>query len=135
MITPPLQAPFRDETQAVLNIIKAYFAAAGPQQRTIYTGDRTPTTFEGKLPFIRADRVGGATRDRVSDRPVVDVDVYASTRSDAKAIAQLVEQLLMSAPHPIDNCAVLMAPQRVEWAEGTGDIRRFYASYHLSLRR
>lgn len=131
-----MQPPFRDETREVLDIIKAFFAAPGPEQRVVYTGDQTPVSFEGKLPFIRSDRVGGATRpgNEHTDRPVQDVDVYASTRAEAKNVAQLVEQLLLSRPHPIDSCTVLMSPQRVEWVEDS-KIRRFYASYHLGLRR
>jgi hypothetical protein len=134
--TLTMQQPFRDETREILDLIKAYFAAPGPHQRTVYTGDQTPLSFDGKLPFIRTDRVGGATRSgsEHTDRPVQDVDVYAATRADAKEIAQLIEQLLLSRPHPIDHCAVLMAPQRVEWVEDS-KIRRFYASYHLALRR
>jgi hypothetical protein len=136
MNTLTMQEPFRDETKEVLDIIKAYFAAPGPEQRTIFTGDQTPTSLEGKLPFIRADSVGGSTRPGAehTDRPVVDVDVLATTRAEAKRIAQVIEQLLLSRPHPIDSCSVLMRPQRVEWVEGV-PIRRFYASYHLGLRR
>lgn len=131
-----IQKPFRDEEAIVLDAIRSYFGAAGPEHRTVYTGDETPTSFEGRLPFIRAGRVGGAPRagEEHTDRPVIDVDVYATTRSEAKTIANLITQLLLSRPHPIDHCAVLMAPQRVTWVEGQ-TIRRFYASYHLGLRR
>lgn len=125
-----MQESFRDETAAVLGVIEGYFAT----RRVIHTGDETPTSFTNVLPFVRADRVGGASRDGVTDRPVVDVDVYASTRREAKEIAQLIEQLLLSRPSPIDSCTVLMAPQRVKWVEDS-PIRRFYASYHLGLRR
>lgn len=126
-----MEARFRDETAAVLNIIETHFAAQG---RTIYTGDETPDAgFEGKLPFVRADSVGG-NDNQVSDFPVLDVDVYATTRRDSKEIAEEIRQLLLSRPHPLDSVRTLMRPQRVKWVEDS-DIRRFYASYHLSLRR
>lgn len=135
MMPSEMQVSFRDETAAVLAIVEAYFAAPGPEQRTIFTGDETPRDgFDSELPYVRIDRVGGATREGITDRPVVDVDVYASTRAEAKRIAQIIEQLLLSRPHPIDTCTVLMAPQKVKWVDGV-PIRRFYASYHLGLRR
>lgn len=128
-----MQAPFRDEEAIVLTLIRDFFAGRG---LTVAVGDETPESFDGKLPFVRAGRVGGAPRAGAehTDRPVVDVDVYAATRKQAKEMAQLIEQLLLSTPHPIDSCNVLMSPQRVQWVEGQ-PIRRFYASYHLGLRR
>lgn len=129
-----IMPPFRDEEAEVLALIDHYFTVTAPE--TVYSGDRTPDDVEANLPFVRVGRVGGAP-DRTqehTDKPVVDIDVLATTRGQAKRIAQVVEQLLMSHPHPIDDCNVLMGPQRVEWAEDS-PIQRFYASYHLSLRR
>lgn len=125
--------PFRDEEAEVLDIIEAYFKARG---RTVYTGTETPEgdELQRSLPFVRAGRVGGAPDHPSYDQPVVDIDVLARTRREAKQVAKEVEQLMISRPHPIDTCNVLMSPQKVEWQEGS-PIRRFYASYHLSLRR
>lgn len=130
-----IQPPFRDEEAELLALLKEYLPSAWAAP--LFYGDQTPETgFENRLPFVRLGRVGGAARpgSEHTDRPVVDVDVYAKTRGDAKRIAQLIEQFLLSCPHPIDSCNVLMAPQRVEWVEGV-PVRRFYASYHLGLRR
>lgn len=131
----PLQRPFRDEEAAVLDILEAYFAVEGT---TIHADTETPNAnvFASLLRtgvIVRVARVGGASQD-VNDNPVVDVDVLASTRTEAKRVAQLIEQLLLSCPAPIDATNVLMSPQRVEWQEGS-EVRRFYASYHLTLRR
>lgn len=127
--------PFRDEEAEVLRIIGEHFAGKG---ETIHKGDQTPNddALEDVLPFVRVGRVGGAPNRGSShtDRPVVDIDVLAATRAEAKRIANEIEQLLMSKPHPIDSCFVLMGPQRVPWVEGS-TIRRMYASYHLALRR
>ena len=129
----PMQARFRDEEAVILNLIRDYFTSVG---ETVYTGDETPDNLSERLPFVRAGRVGGAPRagEEHTDRPVVDIDVYAATRADAKRIATTIEQFLLSAPHPIDHCNVLMSPQRVQWVQGQ-PIRRFYASYHFGLRR
>lgn len=130
-----IMPPFRDEEAELFELIDKYLEAKWPDP--VYSGDETPDAgLDGKMPYVRLGRVGGATRPGAehTDRPVVDVDVYASTRRDAKRIAQLIEQFLISCPHPIDSCTVLMAPQRVTWVEGV-PVRRFYASYHLGLRR
>jgi hypothetical protein len=126
--------PFRDEEAEVLDIIEAYFADPA-HTRTVYTGNETPEgdDLQTSLPFIRVGRAGGNS-SAIDDNPVTDIDVLARTRREAKDIAQELQQLMMSCPHPIDTCSVLMAPQKVEWQEGS-PIRRFYASYHLSLRR
>lgn len=127
---------FRDEEAVVLDQIEAYYRDENP--RTVYTGDQTPNDDDlvDVLPFIRIGRVGGAPRrgDEHTDRPVIDVDVLAKTRAEAKQIAKEIEQLLLAARHPIDTCNVLMSAQRVPWVEGV-PIRRFYASYQLGLRR
>lgn len=127
---------FRDEEKEVLDLVEAYFAGKDPAE-VVYTGIETPDeALEASLPFIRVGRVGGATARGAehTDRPVVDVDVMASTRADAKRISLEVQALLLSRPHPIDKCTVLIGPQKVPWVEGI-PIRRMFASYHLDLRR
>lgn len=125
---------FRDEEAAVLDQIEEYFDWA----TGVHTGDQTPGDEElaSVLPFVRVGRVGGSPNQgsEHTDRPVVDIDVFASTRGEAKTIANQILQLLLAHRHPIDRAAVLMSPQRVPWVEGI-PIVRFYASYHLSLRR
>jgi hypothetical protein len=87
--------------------------------------------------FVRVSRVGGASPDNVTDRPVVDIDVMSTSRKTARDTAALIEQFLLSCPHPIDRCNTLMAPQMVPWISRDAEtiVRRFYASYHLSMRR
>lgn len=126
---------FRDEESEVLDLIEAYFAGKG---RTVYTGLETPdTALETRVPYIRVGRTGGAPvrGSEHTDRPVLDVDVITyDDRAGAKQIAKEIEQLLMSAPRPLDRVNVLMSPQKVPWVEGS-KFRRYYASYQLSLRR
>jgi hypothetical protein len=128
---------FRDEELEVINILKAYFAGKTVPE-TLHYGTETPSdeALEGVLPFVRIGRVGGAPARGAehTDRPVIDVDVLAATRAAAKRISNEIEQLLISKPHPIDNCNVLIGPQKIPWVEGI-PIRRYFASYHLDLRR
>lgn len=138
MMIDKIQPVYRDEESVVLDLVEDYFATLG---HPVYTGDRTPTegltTLLGDTGvYVRAGRVGGAPAngEEHTDRPVVDVDVYANTRGLAKLAAGQILQLLLSHPHPIDTCTVLMAPQRVGW-DPNSPIERFYSSYHLGLRR
>jgi len=136
MFSDKMLPAFRDVEAVVLDLLEAWFNSNG--YRTVYmdtetySGDR----FEESLPFVRVGRTGGAPRrgDEHTDAPVVDIDVLATTRREAKDIADTIQQLLVATPFPIDACNVLMSPQKVEWQEGS-PIRRFYASYHLALRR
>lgn len=128
---------FRDEEDELLPLIRDYFATL---DLTIALGTETPDDLPAALAgvdvFVRIGRVGGATQDNISDRPVVDVDTLGLVRRKTKDAARLIEQFLISKPHPIDSCNVLIGPQKVEWAEATEpNVKRYYASYHLNLRR
>lgn len=123
-----------DEERIVMDLIEAWFNPPG-YPVVVYTGTETipGRDFEASLPFVRVGRVGGAP-DGPDDHPVVDIDVLSKTRAEAKDIANTIMALLESKPHPINEINVLMAPQKVNWIEGS-PIRRFYASYHLTFRR
>lgn len=134
MLPDKILPVFRDEELAVLDQIDTYYGWEPGE----HSGDQTPADEElaSVLPFVRVGRVGGSPNQgsEHTDRPVVDIDVFASTRAEAKTKANEILQLLLAHRHPIDRAGVLMAPQRVPWVEGV-PIVRFYASYHLSLRR
>lgn len=125
---------YRDVEAVVLDQIDELFDwEAGD-----HSGDQTPADedLEAALPFVRAGRTGGAPvrGDEHTDRPVIDIDCFATTRAEAIGMAKRIEQMLLSRRKPIDDCNVLMSPQRVPWVEGV-PIVRFYSSYQLSLRR
>jgi len=134
MLYDGMLPPFRDVEDEVLDLLEAFFNPEG-YDRVVYMDTETyeGERFHQSLPFIRVGRTGGPSRQH-SDAPVVDIDVLAMTRREARDIAVTVMSLLESTPHPIDTCSVLMAPQKVKWQEGS-PVRRFYASYHLALRR
>lgn len=132
MIPARMMPPFHDEERIVLDLLRGFFADS---PHPVFVGNETPNAnkFNESLPFVRAARVGGNS-DYTEDHPVIDIDVLARTRDEAKGIAGVIQSVMMSCPHPIERCNVLMAPQKVEWQEGS-PIRRFYASYHLTLGR
>lgn len=136
MLIPDRILPiFRDAEAVVLDLIEAYFATS---EYRVKVGDQTPADedLQDAMPFVRVGRVGGAPirGSEHTDRPVIDVDVFASTRRDARRLAALIEQLMLSAPHPLDEVNVLMSPQRLSWVDGI-PVVRFYGSYQCSLRR
>lgn len=135
MLLPDKILPvYRDSEAIILDQIDEYYE----WEPGTHSGDQTPgdEALEDVLPFVRVGRVGGAPvrGSEHTDRPVIDIDVFARTRSEAYRIAREIEQLLMARKAPLDDVNVLMSPQRVPWVEGV-PITRFYASYQASLRR
>lgn len=135
MLLPDKILPvYRDAEAVALDQIEAHFE----WQPGVHTGDQTPAdeALEAALPFVRVGRTGGAPirGSEHTDRPVIDIDVFASTRSESFRIAKEIEQLMLARRHPFDDVNVLMSPQRIPWVDGV-PIVRFYASYQASLRR
>lgn len=99
-------------------------------------GTETPGDLESKMPFIRVLRTGGPS-DHIYDYATVDVDVYASTYTQAEPLAEQVRQLLTGPPLRtdaivIDRISCESAPVELPWAPG---VRRFGATYVVVSRR
>lgn len=100
-----------------------------------HCGSETPTDLIQHLPFIRTRKVDG-DRDRLSDRPIVEVDVFGLTEDATSRLADDVFELLMRVPSPhpaIDYTYCSPAPRELPWADER--IRRFSATYAFDLRR
>lgn len=103
------------------------------------TGTLTPANLQDVMPFIRVQRVAGAD-DKVTDRATVAIDSFAATRPAAVALAEAVRQRLISHPNPVpgvgtlDFAVTVTGPNELPWAD-TQSIRRFTATYRLSVRR
>jgi hypothetical protein len=121
-------APFSDVERAVGDLVADLGA----------TGSETNITLQSTLPYIRIRRIGG-TDDRVTDSARVDVHVYDADASDAKDIADLIRQRLISGPSMtsrgvIDRARTDVGPQTIP-ADDTADIRQVVATYRISMRR
>lgn len=95
----------------------------------------TPENLFDVLPFIRARKVGG-DRDRLLDRPVVEIDAFGPSRAVVVPLADAVFELLMGKPSPspaIDSTVCGEGPRELPW--GDGRIRRWSATYAFDLRR
>lgn len=124
-------APFPDVERALLDLIAPLLGSAEQ------TGTETPADLQQRLPFGRVTRVGGPD-DGISDRAVVDVDVFAATRSQAYDIAESVRQLLLAAPHAVagvvlDSVGTIVGPRELPWADE--NVRRWSATYRAVARR
>lgn len=103
-------------------------------------GTETPSTLQSDLPYIRLTRTGDAGSDRVTDRAVVSVDVFAANADDAKSTAAQIRQLLLwGLPVETDH-------GQLDWARlGTGpsllpptdsdNLRLVTSGYTVSMRR
>lgn len=101
------------------------------------TGVETPADLQTRLPFIRVLRVGGGS-DRVSDRAAVDIDVFASTYTEAEELAERVRQHIVGPPPPIarlDKAVCETGPRELPWGDDDNGVRRFGATYLITARR
>jgi hypothetical protein len=121
-------APFPDVERAVGDLV----ADLGTP------GSETNITLQSTLPYIRIRRLGGSD-DRITDAARVDVHVYDTDATNAKAIAETIRQRLISGPSTtthgvIDRVWTEVGPQTIPAAD-TANIRQVVATYRVSMRR
>jgi hypothetical protein len=100
-------------------------------------GSETGIDLQERLPFIRVRRVGG-TDDRVTDATRVDIDVYATDATAAKALTETIRQRLISGPSQttygiLDRAWTESGPQTAPTDDQ--NIRRVITTYRISTRR
>ncbi|WP_443705804.1 phage tail termination protein [Saccharothrix coeruleofusca] len=104
----------------------------------------TPPNLGDNGPVIQVLRVGG-TDDGITDRPLVEVAVFAPSYKQAIGIAEQVRQRMLGAggtrvPTPtypdgvlVDRCVTATSPQEVPY--DNPELRRKLATYQVELRR
>lgn len=95
----------------------------------------TPADLYDRLPFIRVRKVDG-DRDRLFDRPIVEIDAFALTELQGQQLGDEIFEYLMRVPSPhpaIDATFCSPSPRELPWADER--IRRFSATYAFDLRR
>ena len=103
-----------------------------------HAGSTTPANLDDRLPFVQVVRYGGGD-DGVTDEAAVDVDWFATTRAEARRLAQRGHQFLTAGHHGaadtplIDRITTVVGP--IERPRLSGTIRRFGGSYTVSTRR
>lgn len=97
----------------------------------------TPT-----LPFVLIERVAGGD-DKVTDRPIVDVHVFHTTRAQSSATAAQMHTLMhaLNAKVPvaistgtktIDRCLCIHGPSYVKYEDE--NLRRYVGRYEIESR-
>lgn len=104
----------------------------------------TAATLDSDVPLIKVTRVGGAD-DFVTDRPLVEVAVFATTYDEARQVADQCRQVILSSggrsiatpDYPggvlIDKAETTSAPLRVPYENET--LRHKAATYQFAWRR
>lgn len=101
-----------------------------------HTGTETPADLDLRFPFVRVVLVTGDD-DGVTDRSVVDIDVFDRTRV-ALALAEKIRTALTVYPPVVggvilDTAFTEVRPRRLPWPDE--QTRRWGATYRLSARR
>jgi hypothetical protein len=87
------------------------------------------------IPTVRVKRISGANRDIILDRPILDVDVFASTEGTSSAIARQILASLYGlrgrslANGVITNVNVVQGPRWLP--EPNPNLFRYNASYEV----
>lgn len=102
----------------------------------VTVGGNVPAALTGTSAFVRIQLLDDPD-DGITRTAVVDVDVFAGTRSLAYDVAQEIRGVLGSVRALggvlLDEVATESGPKRVPWDNQT--IRRFLATYRISTRR
>lgn len=126
--------PFPDIERVLVVLLGAIEGVAG-------AGAVTPSNLgaDDSMPFIRVQRTGGGD-DLITDSAKVSIDAFGATRDDAYSLAEQIRQILLKNPivangYVIDHVATGVGPTDIPWGADASNVRRFNASYTLSVRR
>jgi len=142
-----IRADYPDTAEAVMLLIEEqwYPVEFAPREAAGERGYRTGRVFPDNLPeiiaagemFVRVTDIGG-NDDGITDRPLIDIDVFADTFERARDYAKGIQSRLLGYPWRagstvIDKVRTAMRPHDVPWDDD--NTFRFYASYTISARR
>lgn len=94
------------------------------------------------LPFVRIEKTQMSRRLRLTDHPVVDIEVLSGTRDGAKSLIERIDAHLLDYPHSVvissglailDMVTVPRSPASQPW--DSPNVRRFAGTYEFSVRR
>lgn len=103
---------------------------------------QSPLAGTTPLPHVQVYGFGGE-RERLNDYPTLDVAVFAADYATAANLAERIDTRLLGYPIVVessgrsvvlDSVEVVSLPVEVPW-DPEGTIRRFQATYSISIRR
>lgn len=99
-------------------------------------GNATTDALSSSLTFVRVMRIGGQDNG-ITDAAMVDIDVFAATRSAAWAVAERIRAGLRPRTRAgaaiIDSVRTSVSPRQLPWSND--NIKRYSATYGITLRR
>jgi len=107
---------------------------ARPQLATAWVA----TEWHNQMPCVVITRIGGAYRNIVTDEPLMLVEVYHLSQSEAEDLAEIVQALVDSLPGETIGGAFV---RRINWLSGpvvypdANQRIRVQMSFGMSLRR
>lgn len=139
--------PFPDSEATVMTWLETTFPelATEPGARAdggdlLHVDEVPPPDLALCLPFVAVSKIDG-NDDAVTDRSVLDIDVWDETRNDALGLAERIRARLIRYPHRVGEGSVVIidfvltetAPRRLPWADE--GIHRFGSTFRISARR
>jgi hypothetical protein len=119
-------------------LVIAYLKAK--MNRRVVTDLPAGDALAAALPIFRVARVSGEDQDYKLDRPIIDVDVFAATRSDASTLSRQAQTWLrqhLPYEDSVQPTGVVTSVDTVvgpRWLPDTNtNLRRFGASYEVTL--
>lgn len=104
-------------------------------------GEFPGSDLKDRLPYVAIEVVTG-TADYFEQEPIIDIDVFASSRSEAKKVAAALQLAFLQYPWSvqvaernvtIDEVRCNRTPVKLPWEDP--EVRRQSATYQLSVRR
>ncbi|MFF7365618.1 hypothetical protein [Streptomyces sp. NPDC008125] len=89
----PAAIVFPDAAEVYTRYLREQLAARGD---LVHVGTRVPSPRPARL--VRAERIGGAQLDVVTDRPRLDVHCWGATEADAADLVAVVRALTLAMP-------------------------------------
>lgn len=142
---PRILKDYPDLGEAVMLLVEqwypAEFAPRGDDLLDFRTGRVFPPDLQDTIVagdfFARVADIGG-NDDGLTDRPLVDIQVFGSTYKGTRDLAKGIQSRLLGYPWRvgstvIDKVRTAMRPHEVPW--GDDRITSFYSSYTVSARR
>lgn len=137
--------PYPNLDEAVMLLIEQWypeeFAPRGDAADDYRTGrdfpPDLPTLIANNQVYARVQDIGG-NDDGLTDRPLIDVDIFAGSYARARDLARGVQARLLGYPWRvgstvIDKVRTALRPHAVPWDDD--NTFRFYGSYTISARR
>ena len=130
--------PYPDVIDALRELLPRWYPElASTSEEDFHVGRTFPEDLLTKLPFVRLADIGG-NDDRITDRPLIDVDVFHQSFAQVETLARGIQAHLLSGPHwaggiLLDRVRTAMRPHPIPW--DSDEVSRMYASYSLSARR